>query len=257
MRSDCCRSAGLEPAPCAIEFEKGKIPGAVPGKIPEEYSARIPIYLDGPVSLDEFLTHSLDMSPPEAEKEGFLWPVTSRFSFVASVLFVALSAFCSAAEAHTGDESAKRNSSFDAQHNVKIAVRTETTAKPDGRIISFVCGRPTTLQAIAPMDLPRERAARLLPQGASPIAEMTSMPATRADAIEKKYGIKTATNTKQDAATNDRVYKRLLKLSLADPAGYEAEGSSLITYFSILTGGQDQKRVQQLEKILELNLNTR
>lgn len=266
MRSDCCRSAGLPPDTVSADFARGTIPGAVPGFIPEEFSASQPIYLDGPISLDEFLAqgeqpkNNLDMTPSQAEQERFLWPVTSRFSFVSAVLLALLTAVSITTKAQASDENSYKPSSSSDSGNVKIAARTDSGSESSGRIISFVCGRPNTLQVLAPIDLPEAKTVRFLPQGASPIAEMSFMPAARKTDTAKpsvKRSSKNGSDTKVDPAANERVYQRLLKLSLADPAVYQAEGSSLITYFSILTGGQDQKRVAELEKILEKNLNTK
>ncbi len=288
MRSDCCRTDGsppTQPLPSARKsvsnFERGSIPGAVPGCIPSKFAASQPIYLDGPVTLDEFLAQSngqnsnqkihhnttadndLNMSPPSAKEESLLWPVTSRFSFVAAfslALLVALTV-CSQARAAESVEDSMNNSSTIDSGNVKIAARTESSEQISSREISFVCGRPNTLQALAPMDLPDGKAVRFLPQGASPIAEMKFMPAARPEP-SKNIPARQSVFNKQDASgkdsnrISDRIYQRLLKLSLADPSVYQAEGSSLITYFSILTGGQDQKRVDALQKILEKTLNS-
>jgi len=253
MRSDCCRSAGIVPNSVSSQFERGSIPGAVPGCIPNEYSAKRPIYLDGPISLDEFLSREyetknhLDMSPSADDQNALLWPVTSRFSFVAAISVAIICALSTCPQAKAGDEQASAN--------VKIASRSDNANSSSERMISFVCGRPNTLQLLAPMDLPEAGPGRFLPQGASPIAEMKYMP----DPVTKgtKVPTNTAVNTRSDLSAGDRIYQRLLKLSLAEPAAYQAEGSSLITYFSILTGGQGQKRVEQLEKILEKNLNTK
>lgn len=254
MRSDCCRSAGITPNSVSSRFERGSIPGAVPGCIPDEYSATRPIYLEGPVSLDEFLSrknetkNKLDMSPSGNDPKALLWPVTSRFSFVAAMSLAIICALSTCPQAQAGDEHALAN--------VKIAARSDNTSTPSERIISFVCGRPNTLQLLAPMDLPEAKPVRFLPQGASPIAEMKYMPVPRAMKGTKTH-TNTVVNTRSDLNGGDRIYQSLLKLSLAEPAVYQSEGSSLITYFSILTGGQDQKRVEQLEKILEKKLNTK
>lgn len=281
MRSDCCRTDGSAPAqplPTAqkrvTNFERGSIPGAVPGCIPSKFAASRPIYLDGPVTLNEFLVQSighksnqnidnnttadnnLDMSPPRAKEESFLWPVTSRFSFVAAfslALLVALTV-CSQTRAAESEGARANTSNKIDSGNLKIATKTESSEQMSGREISFVCGRPNTLQALAPMDLPVEKAVRFLPQGASPIAEMKFMPAAKPIA-DKNSSARPAVSTRPDTATNDRMYQRLMKLSLADPSVYQAEGSSLITYFSILTGGQDQKRVDALQRMLEETLN--
>ncbi|MBX9950651.1 MAG: hypothetical protein K2Y39_15890 [Candidatus Obscuribacterales bacterium] len=252
MRPDCCRSAGLAPDSVCSLFERGSIPGAVPGRIPDEYSANQPIYLEGPISLDEFLArdkepgNDLDMNPQRAGQNSLLWPVISRFSFVAALSAAIISTFSICLQAQARDEK--------ISGNLKIAARNDCASTSSGRIISFVCGRPNTLQLLAPIDLPEAKPVRFLPQGASPIAEMKYMPAAPAMKATKTP-TDTGAKTKTEASAGDRIYRRLLKLSLADPAVYEAEGSSLITYFSILTGGQDKQRVQQLEKILEKNLN--
>lgn len=288
MRSDCCRTDGLPPArPLSTacknvsDFERGSIPGAVPGCIPSKFAASQPIYLDDPVTLDEFLAQSdgqnsnhkihhnttgdndFDMSPPSTREESLLWPVTSRFSFVAAfslALLVALGV-CSQARAAESIEDTVNTSNTIDSGNLKIAARTDSSEQLNSREISFVCGRPNTLQALAPMDLPDGKAVRFLPQGASPIAEMKFMPAARPEPSKNSPARQSVFN-KQDASCkdsnriSDRIYQRLLKLSLADPSVYRAEGSSLITYFSILTGGQDQKRVDALQKMLEKNLNS-
>ena len=261
MQFDCCRSAGSTPAPLFSESIDGTIPGSVPGKIPEEYAASQPIYFEGPVSFEDFLkagnplTNDLDMSP-SVSQDTFMWPVTSRFSFVAAVSLALLAALwlCSQAQAFEG----KNSTSFSDSQNVRIAHNTHNTisadTEPSGRIISFVCGRPNTLQVLAPMDLPPAKQVRFLPQGASPIAEMKFMPAPKAacgNNLSQASGQKLDNVSK---VSTDRLYNRLLKLSLADPAMYRTEAPSLITYFSILTGGQDQRRVEELEKILERNL---
>jgi hypothetical protein len=183
-----------------------------------------------------------------------MWPVTSRFSFVAAASLALLAALslCSQAQAFEG----KNSTSFSDSQNVRIAHNTHNTVssdtEPSGRIISFVCGRPNTLQVLAPMDLPQAKQVRFLPQGASPIAEMKFMPAPKA---ADGKNLSQVSGQKLDKVSTDRLYNRLLKLSLADPAMYRTEAPSLITYFSILTGGQDQKRVEELERILERNLN--
>lgn len=288
MRSDCCRTDGLPPArplstacKSVSDFERGSIPGAVPGCIPSKFAASQPIYLDGPVTLDEFLAQStghnsnqntdentaayndLDMSPLEAKEESFLWPVTSRFSFVALFSLVLLLAFtvCTQARAAESVEERVDTSNVIDSGNLKIAAKTDSSEQLNGREISFVCGRPNTLQALAPIDLPEGNAVRFLPQGASPIAEMKFMPAAKPETSKNSRARQSVFN-KQDASSkdanriSDRIYQKLLKLSLADPSVYQAEGSSLITYFSILTGGQDQKRVDALQKMLEKNLNS-
>ncbi len=256
MRFDSCRSTGSATAPILADCTVGEIPGAVYGSIPEAYAAREPIYFEGLVSFEDFLTagnqaeNNLNMAPPASSHDQFVWPVTSRFSFVSAVSLAILAALILCLQAEASDS--KDSNSFTDKQNVRIAHNAQTTAastnETSGRVISFVCGRPNTLQALAPMDLP-EKQVRYLPQGASPIAEMKFMPA-------RKLAAKNAgAQMKLDKTSTDRIYNRLLKLSLADPAVYETEAPSLITYFSILTGGQDQKRVQELEKILEKKLN--
>ncbi len=261
MRFDCCRSAGSAPKNILADSTVGTIPGAVYGNIPEEYAASQPIYFEGPVSLEEFLAsgnqvaNDLDMRPAANSQNTFMWPVTSRFSFVSSAAIALLAALliCSQAQAADGKGSASSGDSQNVQlaHNTQNLVTQES--EPCGRIISFVCGRPNTLQALAPMDLPAARQVRFLPQGDSPIAEMKYMPAPKT--APAKIASKLSGQTRMDKESTDRIYNRLLKLSLADPAVYKTEAPSLITYFSILTGGQDQKRVEELEKMLEKNLN--
>ncbi len=260
MRFDCCRSAGSTPAPIFKDSAVGTIPGAVPGNIPEEYAPSRPIYFEGPISFEDFLADGNQLrqyldTPPSSSNNRFMWPVTSRFSFVStlSLALIAALVLCIRAQAMDGNSTGLAES-----QNVKIAHKAENQVINDsdtgGRIISFVCGRPNTLQILAPMDMPEAKQIRYLPQGASPIAEMKFMPAPRAKARSVAFSVKSGP-VKLDKASTDRVYNKLLKLSLADPAVYETEAPSLITYFSILTGGQDQKRVEELEKILEKNLN--
>lgn len=275
MSFDCCRSSGSCAHPLLLNRASGSIPGAVPGSIPEEFAARDPIYFDGLVSLDEFLAstnNDLDMRPATAQ-ESFVWPVTSRFSFVSSVFFAAMTALllCTQVQAN------------ELQADQPLA---KTSEQSSGRIISFVCGHPNTLQVLAPFDCTATSAAdnsaspqsalktaaptRALPQGASPIAEMRYMPplnprakslAMAAKSIEKpdaKQADSKETDAKHtDTRSADRIYEKLVKLSLSDPNLYNAEAPSLITYFSILSGGQSQKRVAELEKILERNLHTK
>ncbi|MCC7528316.1 MAG: hypothetical protein IT342_07325 [Candidatus Melainabacteria bacterium] len=259
MRLDCCRPARSAPAPIFDNSAQATISGAVPGNIPEEYAPSRPIYLEGPISFEDFLAdgtqmrHNLGMRPSSAN-DKLMWPVTSRFSFVSAVslALIASLVMCIRAQAMDGN-----STSLAQSQNLKIAHKAEDQVIRDidtgGRIISFVCGRPKTLQILAPMDIPEVKQVRFLPQGASPIAEMKFMPAPR---VKAGSGVSSAKSgqVKLDKATRDRVYNKLLKLSLADPADYETEAPSLITYFSILTGGQDQKRVEELEKILEKNL---
>lgn len=274
MRFDCCRSAGSTPNPILADSAFGTIPGAVPGNIPEEYAASQPIYFDGPVSFEDFLADStqlkndLDMRPSSSH-DKFMWPVTSRFSFVSALslaLIAGLIICCQSVQAQALDgnstsfTNSETNSQLETQtgsQNVKIAQKADnqviSESDTGGRIISFVCGRPNTLQILAPMDMPEAKQVRYLPQGASPIAEMKYMPAPRIAARVEVSD--TSGKSKFDKASTDRIYNKLLKLSLADPAVYQTEAPSLITYFSILTGGQDQKRVEELEKILEKNLN--
>lgn len=262
MRFDCCRSAGSAPTHILADSRFGTIPGAVHGSIPEEFAASQPIYFEGPVSLDEFLKagnqseNDLDMRPVSSSQNTFMWPVTSRFSFVSAVSFALLAALLMCCQAQAADEN---SSSKIVSQNVQIAHKSQNPQdnEPSGRTISFVCGRPNTLQALAPMDLPAAKQVRYLPQGASPIAEMKFMPAPKAIAskLPSNIGGNTGGQSKLDKASTDRIFNRLLKLSLADPAVYQTEAPSLITYYSILTGGQDQKRVEELEKLLERNLN--
>ena len=260
MRFDCCRSAGSAPAPLFTDSVRGTIPGAIPGNIPEKYAPSKPIYFEGPISLEDFLAsgiqsrNNLDMRP-SASQDKFMWPVTSRFSFVSALCLALLAGLILCCQAQATDE----NSAAPAEsHNLKIAHKAEKQeikeSETGGRIISFVCGRPNTLQILAPMDMPQAKQVRDLPQGASPIAEMKFMPAPRIAARTVVSGAAPG-QAKLDKASTDHIYNRLVKLSLADPTVYAAEAPSLITYFSILTGGQDQKRVQELEKILEENLN--
>ena len=284
MSFDCCRSSGSCANPLLLNRASGSIPGAVPGSIPEEFAARDPIYFDGLVSLDEFLAstnNDLDMRPATAQ-ESFVWPVTSRFSFVSSVFFAAMTALllCTQVQAN------------ELQADQPLA---KTSEQSSGRIISFVCGHPNTLQVLAPFDCTATSAAddsaslqsalktaaptRALPQGASPIAEMKYMPpindrATtlnpRAKSLAmatkntdekqtdaKRTAVKQTEAKQTDTRSADRIYEKLVKLSLSDPNLYNAEAPSLITYFSILSGGQSQKRVAELEKILEKNLHSK
>lgn len=182
--------------------------------------------------------------------DGFLWPSTSRFTFVSAFAFALLSALSLSTLAracHAADENTPRA----ATQKVRIAHNANPISKdtqPQGRVISFVCGRPNTLQVIAPIDLPEAKPVRFLPQGASPIAEMKCMP------VSKKTATKSG-HAQTDAASTDRIYRKLLKLSLNDPSVYQTEAQSLITYFSILTGGQEEKRVEKLEELLEKSLN--
>jgi hypothetical protein len=274
MSFDCCRSSGSSATPLSLSLALGTIPGAVPGNIPEEFAARDPIYFDGLVSLDEFLASSdnyLDMRP-DTSSDSFVWPVTSRFSFVSSVFFALLASLLICSPAQAGEQLDQDRSS--------------------GRIISFVCGHPQTLQALAPWDCAAESAvksetARVLPQGASPIAEMKFMPPPKArkktlamatksaeakavqvkpaevksaeakTAQAKPAEVKNEEAKTADARSADRIYEKLVKLSLSDPGLYNAEAPSLITYFSILSGGQSQKRVAELEEILERNLHSK
>jgi hypothetical protein len=263
MRFDCCRSVGSAPAPIFKDSVVGTIPGAVPGNIPEEYAPSRPIYFEGPISFEDFLSdgiqlrNNLDMRPSSSH-DKFMWPVTSRFSFVSALSLALIAGLiiccqCLQAQAMDGNSTSPTES-----QSVKIAHKTENQVIRDsetgGRIISFVCGRPNTLQILAPMDVPEAKQVRYLPQGASPIAEMKFMPAPKI-ASRNVLSVTKSGQAKLDKASTDRIYNKLLKLSLADPAVYETEAPSLITYFSILTGGQDQKRVEELEKILEKNLH--
>ena len=237
-------------------FERGgTIPGAIAGSIPEHFAASRPIYFEGPVTLDQFLmvsntgTNNLDMRPSYRTEDAFLWPSTSRFSFVSAAsafAFALLAALFLSATAKASDRSTEAEIAKPDMQNMRLAQKMASRdTQQQGRVISFVCGRPNTLQMIAPIDLPDARPVRFLPQGASPIAEMKYMPAAKkaAPTINSKQ-------VKPDTASTDRVYQKLLKLSLNDPVVYQTEAQSLITYFSILTGGQDQKRTEQLEKIL-------
>lgn len=266
MRFDCCRSSGSAPRPMFANSEPGVIPGAITGEIPKEYAAHDPIYFEGTISLGDFLAagqsakNNLDMrpdSPQTSSQDAFMWPFTSRLSFVSALSCAILAALTICAPGQAFDGKHDRSTSFADSKNVRLAHNAQNLVssekEPAGRIISFVCGRPNTLQALAPIDLPGSEQTRSLPQGASPIAEMKFMPATKPAALKKAADAIKILNL--DSASTDRIYQRLVKLSLADPAVYNAEAPSLITYFSILTGGQDQKRVEELEKILEKNLN--
>ncbi len=266
MRFDCCRSSGSAPRPMFADSEPGVIPGAISGSIPKEYAAKDPIYFEGPISLDDFLAagrqskNNLDMRPdslPSSTQNAFMWPFTSRLSFVSALSIAILTALAMCGPGQAFDGKHDRSTSFADSKNVRIAHNAQnlmsSDGEPAGRVISFVCGRPDTLQALAPIDLPGDVQSRYLPQGASPIAEMKFMPVAKSAASTKASA--PAKVQKLDSSSTERIYQRLLKLSLADPAVYNAEAPSLITYFSILTGGQDQKRVEELEKILDKNLN--
>lgn len=278
MSFDCCRSAGSSANPLQLSRAAGSIPGAVPGSIPEEFAASDPIYFDGLVSLDEFLASSpndLDMRPGSAH-DRFVWPVTSRFSFVSGVFLAAIAALLLCAQAQAREE----KNTDSQKNNVEQASSVEQST---GRIISFVCGHPNTLQVLAPWDCatagtaqstsapsnssPVTVPARALPQGASPIAEMKYMPPVNARAKSlamatriteaKQIESKQTDELPTDMRSADRIYEKLVRLSLSDPSLYNAEAPSLITYFSILSGGHSQKRVAELESYLEKNLHSK
>ena len=133
MRFDCCRSAGSASAPLFADSVRGTIPGAVPGNIPEEYAPKKPIYFEGPISLEDFLAdgiqsrNNLDMRP-SASQAKFMWPVTSRFSFVSALSFALLALFmlcCQCYQSCQAQAQDKSPTSLSASQNVKIAHKAE------------------------------------------------------------------------------------------------------------------------------------
>lgn len=276
MPLDFCRETGSTALLSGAKL--GSIPGAVNGAIPSKYCAKTPIYFDSVVTLDEFLAGNTRMFGRETPTTGEIfsaeppsenapaWPVASRFSFVSAALLTYLFLFLvqaaaigSPALAAENESISDKNTLSSSDKHVQIAHRMPSSSNENGidsgRIISFVCGRPNTLQAFAAIDLPCSEE-RLLPQGASPIAEMKSMPKV-SQRQEQVARAQSASSAKLDRVSTERMYQRLLKLSLSNPSAFQAEAPSLITYFSILTGGQEQNRVNELETLLQNSFNNK